>query len=70
MTAAVSDRSVVAVGAKDMDDGAVVLGNLEMKARRLSLTTNPEARAIRGARDPWPGAVGEGVGQPGAGAAG
>jgi len=31
-----------------MDDGAVVLGNLEMKARRLSLTANSEARAIRG----------------------
>ena len=31
-----------------MDDGAVVLGNLEIKARRLSLTANSEARAIRG----------------------
>ena len=31
-----------------MDDGAVVLGNLELKARRLSLTANSEARAIRG----------------------
>ena len=31
-----------------MDDGAVVLGNLEMKARRVSLTANSEARAARG----------------------
>ena len=31
-----------------MDDGAVVLGNLELKARRLSLTANSEARAARG----------------------
>ena len=31
-----------------MEDGAVVLGNLELKARRLSLTANSEARAIRG----------------------
>ena len=31
-----------------MDDGAIVLGNLEMKARRVSLTANSEARAIRG----------------------
>ena len=31
-----------------MDDGAVVLGNLEMKARRLSLTANSEERAVRG----------------------
>ena len=31
-----------------MDDGAVVLGNLAMKARRLSLTANSEARATRG----------------------
>lgn len=31
-----------------MDDGAVVLGNLEMKTRRLSLTANFEARAIHG----------------------
>ncbi|MGK7865452.1 hypothetical protein [Falsiroseomonas sp. E2-1-a4] len=31
-----------------MDDGAVVLGNLELKARRLSLTANSEARAERG----------------------
>ncbi|MGK7865611.1 hypothetical protein, partial [Falsiroseomonas sp. E2-1-a4] len=29
-------------------DGAVVLGNLELKARRLSLTANSEARAARG----------------------
>ena len=31
-----------------MDDGAIVLGNLEMKARRLSLTANSEERATRG----------------------
>ena len=31
-----------------MDDGAIVLGNLAMKARRLSLTANSEARAARG----------------------
>jgi hypothetical protein len=31
-----------------MEDGAVVLGNLELKARRLSLTANSEARAERG----------------------
>ena len=31
-----------------MDDGAVVLGNLELKARRLSLAANSEARAARG----------------------
>ena len=31
-----------------MDDGAIVLGNLELKARRLSLTANSEARATRG----------------------
>ena len=31
-----------------MDDGAVVLGNLEMKAQRLLLTANSEARATRG----------------------
>ncbi|MGK7863085.1 hypothetical protein [Falsiroseomonas sp. E2-1-a4] len=31
-----------------MEDGAVVLGNLELKARRLSLTANSEARAARG----------------------
>ena len=31
-----------------MDDGAIVLGNLAMKARRLSLIENSEARAIRG----------------------
>lgn len=34
--------------ATTMDDSAVVLGNLEMKARRLSLTANSEARAVRG----------------------
>ena len=43
----VPDRSVVAVGSTDVDDGAIVVGNQEMKAR-LSLTTNSEARAIRG----------------------
>jgi len=31
-----------------MDDGAVVLGNLELKGRRVSLTANSEARAARG----------------------
>jgi hypothetical protein len=31
-----------------MDDGTVVLGNLEMTARRPSLTANSEARAVRG----------------------
>ena len=31
-----------------MDDAALVLGNLEIKARRLSLTANSAARAICG----------------------
>lgn len=31
-----------------MDDGAVVLGNLELKVRRVSLTANSAARAARG----------------------
>ena len=31
-----------------LDDGAIVLGNVELKGRRLSLMVNSEARAIRG----------------------
>lgn len=31
-----------------MDDGAIVLGNVELKGRRLSLMVNSEARAARG----------------------
>ncbi|MGG5809162.1 hypothetical protein [Falsiroseomonas sp. CW058] len=46
-----------------MDDGAVVLGNLELKARRLSLTANSEARAERG-RALLAGALGALVGPP------
>ena len=46
-----------------MEDGAMVLGNLELKARRLSLTANSEARAERG-RVMLAGALGALVGAP------
>ena len=31
-----------------MDDGSIVLGNVEIKGRRVSLMVNSEARAVRG----------------------